>query len=86
MSGRQGHGLRTKKPPSAKQRAHAAHYKTQAHNVVRVGPADPGLPAESWWTRPRTRDEFDAAAAGEARRMAESKFGSHRGSGIRDIE
>lgn len=33
------------------------------------------LPASSWWTTPRSRDEFDAAAHDQTNRMRFSSFG-----------
>lgn len=69
-----GHGNRIVKPRSAAQRAHADAYREKPENVIAILPATAGLPTTSWWTEPRTREEFGAAAAQERARMSESKF------------
>lgn len=43
--------------------------------AVYVHPTNAGLPTSSWWTKHRTRAEFDAAVEAERRRMALSLFG-----------
>ncbi len=64
---------RVVKARTANQRAAAKRYQTHANIVLQ--PMSAGVPASSWWTQPRSREEFVAAAAEEARRMRESRFG-----------
>jgi hypothetical protein len=61
------------KPRTPAQRAHTAAYAKE--HVINAVPIRAGLPTGSWWTEARTREEFDAAAAREGKRMASSKWG-----------
>lgn len=70
-----GHGNRIVKPRSARQHEHAEDYSARPENVIAILPRDAGLPTSSWWTSARSREEFDAAAAQEERRMRDSKYG-----------
>jgi len=76
----QGKGPRIVKPRSTAQQAQARYY----NDTHVAAPVDAGLPEASWWANPRSREGFSATAAAEQGRMKESKFGSHRGTGIRD--
>lgn len=62
------------KPITAKQRAAADRYSAQ-HGPLLIYPAGAGLPKDSWWTRPQTREEFQQLAAAERPRMALSSAG-----------
>jgi hypothetical protein len=72
-----GKGTRLEKPRTAAQRRQAAKYATP----IAIVPASFGMPDRSWWTEPRTREEFDQAAARERERMRDSKFGTWRVNG-----
>lgn len=68
-----GQGPRIQKPRTAAQRAQTK----RVPSLVCI-PEDQGMPTESWWTRPRSREEFDQVAAHERERMRDSKFGLYR--------
>lgn len=55
--------------------------RTQTFNgpLVVIQPAAAGLPTESWWTKARTRQEFDRLAAQAYPRMMVSTFGRSNG-------
>jgi hypothetical protein len=69
-----GKGNRIVKPPTAKQRAQA-----KAYGAMAIIPAADTVPKSSWWTEPKTREEFDQAAAAQRTRMQESTFGKFKG-------
>jgi hypothetical protein len=60
-----GHGVRVEKPRSAKQRESALKYR---ESQPKIQPSTVP-PSESWWTKPRSREEFDKAVAVEVPRM-----------------
>lgn len=69
-----GQNIRTVKPRTEKQRANTQAYRDRPDHVVAILPANAGVPTSSWWTQPRSREEFRTAVEQERSRMAESKF------------
>ena len=61
-----GHGLRLEKPPSAKQKRQGRKWGGEAIAIV---PVSVGYPDRSWWTEPKSRQEFDAEVAAQLARM-----------------
>jgi hypothetical protein len=67
-------GPRVVKRRTPLQQQHAADYKTRPESVLTIHPTDRGLPTDSWWAVPCTREQFDALVAHEQRRISVSKF------------
>jgi hypothetical protein len=68
-------GPRVVKGRTPLQQEHAADYKTRPESVLNLLPAESGLPSDSWWATPCTREEFAARVANERPRMVTSKLG-----------
>jgi hypothetical protein len=64
-----------KKGRTKKQQAAADRYKRTQPTFPSASEA---APSASWWTTPRTWDEFSARAAAERERMSRSTFGRIR--------
>lgn len=66
---------------TAKQKAAKERYTEAARNragIVITG-TTAGVPDRSWWTEPKTREEFDQAVAAQRDRMTTSNFGQTNG-------
>lgn len=70
-----GQGNRIVKPRSAKQRAQAEAWGGAAMVTPAAEPSTVNAPECSWWTKPRSREEFDELAKQQVARMKASTFG-----------
>lgn len=70
-----GHGTRIVKPRTAKQRAQAEAWGGAAVVTPAAEPSTVNAPESSWWTTPRSREEFDELAKQQVARMKASTFG-----------